>query len=65
MKLFDIIEKIDESQLVIVSDPANDEIARYDGKNSIPAGVLLNSVLSIYAYIENGAAVIRIQIYNN
>ena len=65
MKLFDIIEKIEESQIVIVSDSANDELARYDGKNSIPAGFLLNSVLSIYAYIENGAAVIRIQIYDN
>lgn len=65
MKLFELLEKIDESQTVIISDTENNEISRYDGKNSIDIDIISHSVLYIFAYIENNQAVIRIQIYDN
>lgn len=36
MLLLDLISLIQDNTLVIISDLNNNEIARYDGKNSIP-----------------------------
>lgn len=36
MKLIDIISLIDENQTVVVVNTENKEIARYDGRDSIP-----------------------------
>ena len=66
MKLYNLLEKIDESQDVIITDGAGLELSRYDGKNSIDPQLLNNSVLCIYAFNDdNGAAVLCIQIYDN
>lgn len=65
MKLYNLLEKIDESQDVIITDGAGLELSRYDGKNSIDLQLLNNSIICVYAYIDNGAAVLCIQIYDN
>lgn len=65
MKLFELLEKIDESQTVIIADTENNEISRYNGRDSIEINLISHSVLYIFAYIENNQAVIRIQIYDN
>lgn len=65
MKLFELLEKIDESQTVIIADTENNEISRYNGRDSIEINLISHSILYIFAYIENNQAVIRIQIYDN
>ena len=62
MILLDLISLIQDSTTVIISDLNNNEIARYDGKNSIPTKYNDKKVLEISAYIENKKAVVRVQI---
>ena len=65
MKLYELLEKIDENQTVIIADTENAEISRYNGRDSIEINLISHSILYIFAYIENNQAVIRIQIYDN
>ena len=66
MKLIDLLEVIEDSQFVIVSDSNNDEIARYDGRDSIDKKYNNKKVIALYAnpgMIHNTSiAWIRIQI---
>jgi len=62
MLLLDLISLIQDSTTVIISDLNNNEVARYDGKNSIPNKYNNKKVVEISAYIENKKAVIRIQL---
>ena len=65
MKLYELLEKIDENQTVIIAATENNEISRYNGRDSIEVNLISYSILYIFAYIENNQAVIRIQIYDN
>ena len=64
MKLIDLLSLITDFTLTIVSNEDNDEIARYDGKESIPNELNNKEILSVSAYTEDGQAAIRIQIYD-
>lgn len=62
MLLLDLITLIQDETTVIILDLNNNEIARYDGKNSIPKKYNNKVVQEVSAYTENGKAVIRIQV---
>lgn len=62
MLLLDLISLIQDNTTVIISDLNNNEVARYDGKNSIPKKYNNKKVVEVSAYTENGKAVIRIQV---
>ena len=62
MNLLDLISLIQDETIVIISDLNNNEIARYDGKNSIPKRYNNKKVVEISTYTENKKAVLRIQI---
>ena len=62
MRLIDLISIIQDETTVIISDLNNNEIARYDGKNSIPKKYNNKVVQEISAYTEGKKAVLRIQI---
>lgn len=62
MRLIDIITLITDNSNVIITDLNNNELARYDGKNSIPKKYNKKEVVEISAYTENKKAVLRIQI---
>ena len=62
MLLIDLISLIQDNTLVIISDLNNNEIARYDGKNSIPNKYNKKEVVEISTYQEGKNAVIRIQV---
>lgn len=62
MILLDLISLIRDETTVIVSDLNNNEVARYDGKNSIPKKYNDKKVVEVSTYTENKKAVLRIQI---
>lgn len=62
MLLLDLISLIQDNTTVIISDLNNNEISRYDGKNSIPNKYNKKEVVEVSAYTENRKAVIRIQV---
>ena len=62
MLLLDLISLIQDETTVIISDLNNNEVARYDGKNSIPKKYNNKEVVEVSAYLEGKKAVIRIQI---
>lgn len=62
MLLLDLISLIQDNTTVIISDLNNNEISRYDGKNSIPKKYNNKVVQEISAYTENRKTVIRIQV---
>lgn len=62
MNLLDLISLIQDETTVIISDLNNNEVARYDGKNSIPKRYNDKKVVEISSYTENKKAVLRIQI---
>ena len=62
MLLIDLISIIQDETTVIISDLNTNEIARYDGKNSIPKRYNEKKVVEVSTYTENKKAVLRIQI---
>ena len=62
MRLIDIITLITDNSNVIITDLNNKELARYDGKNSIPKKYNKKEVVEISTYQEGKKAVLRIQI---
>ena len=63
MKLYELLEVIEDSQTVIISDSNNDEIARYDGRESIPTEYGVCGVIGVYAGLYNNLPCIRVSIY--
>ena len=57
MKLIDLLEVMNESETVIVFDYIGDEIARYDGKNSIPEELNDCGVYKIFTDPSKGRAI--------
>lgn len=58
MKLIDLLEVIDDNQDVIITDANNNEIAKYDGNDSIPDRYNNDRIISVSEYKHQ----IRIQI---
>lgn len=63
MKLYEIIEKMDESENIIILDSNDRELARYDGRDSIPAEYMPENVQYIYTRTEDKKTYICIQLY--
>lgn len=61
MKLWQILEMISDETNVIIADAENNEIARYDGRESIPSEYGIANIMEISAYTEGNKAVMRIQ----
>lgn len=61
MKLWQLLEMISDETNVIIADSENNEIARYDGKESIPSEYGIANIMEISAYNEGDKAVMRIQ----
>lgn len=61
MKLWQLLEMISDETNVIIADAENNEIARYDGRENIPAELGVENIMEISAYTEGEKAVMRIQ----
>lgn len=61
MKLWQLLEMIRDETNVIIADSENNEIARYDGRENIPAELGVENIMEISACTEGDKAVMRIQ----
>lgn len=57
LRLIDLLEVMNESETVIVFDHLGDEIARYDGKDSIPEVLNDCVVYKIFTDPSEGRAI--------